>query len=155
MKKGRLLSHTALLRALARDRRNGHRIVFTNGCFDLLHSGHVRTLAYAKSLGDKLVVALNSDNSVRRMKKGSNRPIMPLAARAEVMGALKAVDYVTSFNEPTPGRLIQKIRPDILVKGRDWAAKEIAGRQFARKIVRVPLVKGLSTTKIIEKIRNS
>jgi rfaE bifunctional protein nucleotidyltransferase chain/domain len=140
---------------LTRDRHAKRSIVFTNGCFDLLHPGHIRTLAYAKSLGDKLIVALNSDRSVKRMKKGKGRPIMPLKARAEVMSALRMVDYVTTFNEPTPERLIQKVRPDVLVKGRDWASDRIAGRQFARRVVRVPLVQGLSTTKIIEKIKRS
>lgn len=119
----------------------------------MLHPGHVRTLTNARALGDRLVVALNSDRSVRSMRKGPGRPILSLKARAEVMGALKAVDYVTSFDEPTPERLIKKVRPDILVKGQDWAHGQIAGRQFARKVVRVPMVKGLSTTKIIEKIK--
>lgn len=136
-------------------RREGKALVFTNGCFDILHAGHVRYLNQARSLGDVLVLALNSDKSVRAIK-GENRPIVPEDERAEVMAALACVDYVFLFDDLTPQRIIDAIVPDVLVKGADWGISEIVGRDTVEKaggVVRsVPLVQGTSTTSIIEKI---
>jgi len=133
----------------------GKKIVFTNGCFDILHAGHVRYLTQAREAGDVLVVALNSDSSVRKIK-GEKRPIVPQNERAEVISSLKSVDYVTFFNEDTPLALIEYLRPDLLVKGADWREEEIAGRDqvisWGGKIVLIPLVEGASTTNIIKKV---
>lgn len=146
-----VLSAAALTRRLAGMRR-GKTVVFTNGCFDLVHAGHLKVLEWAKRRGDLLVVGLNADASVRRLK-GPRRPILPLADRAALMAALKPVDFVTWFTEDTPHRLIRRLRPDVLVKGGDWSADRIVGREFVKKVARVPLLKGRSTTEIIEKIR--
>lgn len=144
-----------LLQELAILKKKKKKIVFTNGCFDIVHAGHVRYLKKARSLGDCLVVGMNSDSSVRTIK-GSKRPIVPENERAEVLGALHFVDYVVKFNDPTPLKLIEAIRPDILAKGADWAAKDIAGGDIVRKnggkIRRITLVKGRSTTNIIKRI---
>lgn len=144
-----------LLQELAILKKKKKKIVFTNGCFDIVHAGHVRYLKKARSLGDCLVVGINSDSSVRTIK-GSKRPIVPENERAEVLGALSFVDYVVKFNDPTPIKLIEAIRPDILAKGADWAAKDIAGGDIVRKnggkIRRITLVKGRSTTNIIKRI---
>jgi D-beta-D-heptose 7-phosphate kinase/D-beta-D-heptose 1-phosphate adenosyltransferase len=133
----------------------GKKIVFTNGCFDILHAGHVRYLTQAREAGDVLVVALNSDSSVRKIK-GEKRPIVPQNERAEVISSLKSVDYVTFFNEDTPLALIEYLRPDLLVKGADWREEEIAGRDqvlsWGGKIVLIPFVEGASTTSIIKKV---
>lgn len=128
----------------------GKRIVFTNGCFDIIHKGHVRYLKQAKRLGDVLVVGLNSDRSVSLIKPG--RPVNRERDRAEVLEALCMVDYVTIFNEKTPYRLIRTLRPDILVKGGDWKKEEIVGSDIAKETLSLPYVKGASTTRIIEKI---
>jgi len=143
-----------LLRALYLPKRRGRKIVFTNGCFDLLHPGHVQSLERARNLGDILVVGLNSDGSVRRLK-GSPRPILPEDARAEVLAAFECVDYVTIFREDTPLKLIQAVRPDILVKGADYNVSEIVGREFAKKVVRIPIKEGYSTTRILKRIRSA
>ncbi len=136
-------------------RREGQKLVFTNGCFDILHVGHVRYLNQARSMGDALVLALNSDKSVRTLK-GAHRPIVPEDERAEVVAALASVDYVFLFDDLTPGRIIDVIVPDVLVKGADWGISEIVGRETVEKaggVVRnIPLVEGTSTTNIIEKI---
>ncbi len=146
-----------LLARLAADRAAGKRVVFTNGCFDVLHIGHVRLLQLARAEGDVLVVAINSDASVRLLGKGDNRPIHPDHERAEVLAAFAAVDYVTIFPEPTPQEFIDRILPDVLVKGGDWGPDEIVGRATVEahggKVVRVPLVPGKSTTKIVERVR--
>ncbi len=139
-------------------KRNKKSIVFTNGCFDLVHAGHVRYLKKAASLGDVLVVGVNTDASVRRLK-GPGRPLVQLSHRLEVLGALDAVDFVIPFSETTPERLIRRVAPDILVKGSDYRAHEIAGGKFIRgrggRVVRIPLVAGLSTSKLIAKIKKS
>lgn len=136
-------------------RKKGKKVVFTNGCFDIIHAGHVRYLKKARSRGDILVVGLNSDSSVRAVK-GESRPIVPQNERAEVLSALSSVDRIVIFNDPTPIRLIKAIKPDILAKGADWAAKDIVGGDIVRenggKIARITLVKGRSTTNIIKKI---
>lgn len=137
-------------------RRAGKRLVFTNGCFDLLHPGHVSYLKQARSLGDALVVALNSDRSVRRLK-GEGRPILNQQERAEVIAALEAVDYVTIFDEETPRELIAAVLPDVLVKGGDWALDEIVGREEVEaaggRVLSLPYIEGSSTTDIIERIK--
>lgn len=129
-------------------------VVFTNGCFDILHAGHVEILGKAKKLGGVLIVGLNSDSSVRKLK-GPKRPLNSEASRAAVLAGLKAVDYVAVFKEETPERLIEKLRPDILVKGSDYKKDEIVGRHFASRVVRIPLKKGFSTTSLIQKIHAS
>lgn len=144
-----------LQRTLARLRKSGRKIVFTNGCFDLLHFGHVCYLRKAKGQGDILVVGLNSDRSVRQIK-GEKRPIVPERERAEMLAALEFVDYVVLFPEPDPLRLIAALKPDILVKGADWPKGRIVGRELVEKrggrIVRVPLVRGISSTGLIAKV---
>jgi rfaE bifunctional protein nucleotidyltransferase chain/domain len=153
---GKILAQDALIVAVAEAKRNGQRVVFTNGCFDLLHPGHVRTLERARALGDLLVVALNSDRSVRELK-GPGRPVVPEAERAELLAALAAVDYVTLFDDPTPQPLIAQLRPDVLVKGDDWGEGEIVGRAEVEaaggRVVRVPLEPGYSTTALLSRIR--
>ena len=138
-------------------RGEGKRIVFTNGVFDLLHPGHVRYLCHARQLGDALVVGINSDRSVRT-NKGPDRPITPEGERAEILEALACVDKVVIFDDPTPHRLIVAVQPDILVKGADWAADEIVGRDVVEarggRVVRVPIERGHSTSRIIDKIRH-
>jgi D-beta-D-heptose 7-phosphate kinase/D-beta-D-heptose 1-phosphate adenosyltransferase len=130
--------------------------VFTNGCFDILHPGHVRYLGAARKLGDVLVVAVNSDASVRRLK-GGGRPFVRLRDRCEVLAALDAVDYVTSFREDTPQRLIERLQPDVLVKGGDWKPAQIVGSEVVRKrggVVRsLPFARGYSTTDLVKRIR--
>jgi len=154
---GRVLDRTDLREAVRQDRQAGRRIVFTNGCFDLLHPGHVRSLRAARRLGDRLVVGLNSDASVRRLGKGPGRPILAEADRAEVVAALEMVDYVSIFDEDTPLELIRAIEPDVLAKGADWAPDEIVGREvvLARggRIERLPYHDGLSTTELVRRIR--
>jgi rfaE bifunctional protein nucleotidyltransferase chain/domain len=136
-------------------RAAGRRIVFTNGCFDLIHTGHTRYLAKAKSLGDLLIVAVNSDASVRDIK-GEKRPINIEAERMETLAALESVDYVVLFNEPDPHRIIGELQPDVLVKGGDWPIEKIIGRDIVEarggKVVSVGYIEGASTTGIIEKI---
>lgn len=146
------------LRAIRRRRKNKETVVFTNGCFDLLHAGHVRLLRQAKSHGDFLVVGVNSDRSVRRLK-GPGRPILPLKYRIEMLSALEPVDCVVSFSEDTPERLIRAIRPDVLIKGGDWKVRRIAGAGAitARggRVVPGLFIRGLSTTRLIQRIRRS
>ena len=136
-------------------KRTGKKIVFTNGCFDLLHLGHVRYLNAARAEGDVLVVGLNSDRSVREIK-GPTRPVVSEDERAEVLAALACVDFVTLFDEPDPLETIRALLPDVLVKGADWEADGIVGKDVVEehggRVVRVPLTEGASTTKIIEKI---
>lgn len=129
----------------------GKKIVFTNGCFDILHIGHIRYLRDAKALGDLLIIGLNSDKSVSRIKPG--RPINPQGHRAEVLSSLEMVDYVTLFDEETPYELIKFIKPDVLVKGGDWKKEDIVGSDIAKETRSLPYVKGVSTTKLIEKIK--
>jgi D-beta-D-heptose 7-phosphate kinase/D-beta-D-heptose 1-phosphate adenosyltransferase len=136
-------------------KREGKKVVFTNGCFDILHAGHTRYLREARKLGDALILALNSDSSVRSIK-GPMRPIVPEAERAEVVGALDSVDYVTVFDELTPLELIELLRPDVIVKGGDWAEKDIVGAETVRKwggrVAIMPEIEGASTTNIIDKV---
>ena len=136
-------------------KREGKKVVFTNGCFDILHAGHTRYLREARKLGDVLILALNSDSSVRSIK-GPMRPIVPEAERAEVVAALDSVDYVTVFDELTPLELIEFLRPDVIVKGGDWAEKDIVGAETVRKwggrVAIMPEIEGASTTNIIDKV---
>lgn len=133
-------------------------VVFTNGVFDILHPGHVRYLQAARALGDKLIVAINSDRSVRELGKAPDRPINPEHERAEVLRALACVDEVVIFDEADPHTIISKIQPDILVKGADWGADAIIGRDVVEakggKVVRIPLAAGYSTTAIINRVRS-
>lgn len=148
---GTILTRNDLQSTLHRLRREGKKIVFTNGCFDLIHIGHVRYLREAKKRGDVLLVGINSDSSVALIKPG--RPIIPEDQRAEVLAALEMVDYVTLFDEPTPYKLIERIQPDVLVKGGDWKGEEIVGSDVAGETFTVPYIEGVSTTKIVEKIK--
>lgn len=155
---GKIRPRSELAGLLADRRARGDRIVFTNGCFDLLHIGHTRYLEAARAFGDLLVVGVNSDTSVRALNKGSDRPVVPEAQRAEVVAALGCVDYVVIFEEPDPAKLIAEVRPDVLVKGGDWAPDRIVGRDVvgARggQVRTVPLVPGVSTTAMVRKIRD-
>lgn len=136
-------------------KEEGKRVVFTNGCFDILHLGHIRYLEEAKGLGDCLVVAVNSDSSVRAIK-GDKRPLVPEQDRAEVLAALSCVDYVSIFCESDPGRIIGRLVPDVLVKGSDWKKNEIIGRETVEnaggKVIRIKEAKGKATTNLIELI---
>jgi D-glycero-beta-D-manno-heptose 1-phosphate adenylyltransferase len=155
---GKIVSQEELVQVTAREKRGGRRVVFTNGCFDLIHPGHVRCLAEARALGDLLIVAINSDRSVRG-NKGPERPLVPEQDRAEVMAALASVDYVTIFDEPTPRELIARVLPSILVKGADWAPEQVAGREEVEaaggRVVSIPLASGYSTTNLVNRIRNA
>lgn len=140
-------------------KREGRRIVFTNGCFDLLHIGHTRYLQTARTLGDLLVVGVNSDASVRALNKGTERPIVPEDQRTEVLAALACVDYVVVFDEPDPGSLIAALQPDVLVKGGDWPPDQVVGRETVTarggRVEIIPLVPGISTTALVERIRTT
>ena len=153
---GEVLARSELTRRVEALKRDGRRVVFTNGCFDILHPGHVRMLEKARSLGDALIVGINSDASVQEIK-GPQRPLIPEAERAELLAALAAVDFVTVFDEPTPRELIAAILPAVLVKGSDWGADEIVGREEVEaaggEVISIPLEVGYSTTKLIERIR--
>jgi rfaE bifunctional protein nucleotidyltransferase chain/domain len=151
----KILSWEALKNEVEYRRRRGEKIAFTNGCFDILHVGHIRYLEEARKAGDFLILALNSDASVRAIK-GEKRPLIPEQERAEVVASLAAVDYVTLFDETTPLKLIEYLRPDCLVKGGDWPEEAVVGRDAVRswggRVVLVPVVEGASTTNIVEKI---
>lgn len=151
----KILTREELKQALDLRRKEGTTIVFTNGCFDILHVGHVQYLQEARRMGDLLVLGLNSDTSVRAIK-GDKRPLVPQAERAEVVASLTSVDYVTLFDETTPLRLIEYLQPDCLVKGGDWKEASVVGGDLVRarggKVVIVPLTDGASTTNIVEKI---
>lgn len=155
---GKIVSQEELVQLAARERRAGRRVVFTNGCFDLLHPGHVRCLADARALGDILVVAVNSDRSVRG-NKGPERPLVGEQDRAEVLAALASVDYVTIFDEPTPRELISRVLPSVLVKGADWPLEQVAGREEVEaaggRVVSIPLAPGYSTTNLVQRIRHA
>ena len=142
----------------ARLRQSGKRLVFTNGCFDLLHVGHVRYLAAARALGDALLVAINSDRAVRELK-GAGRPVMNESERAEMLAALGAVTYVTVFDEDSPRALIAALLPDVLVKGGDYALDEIHGREEVEaaggRVLALPFIEGASTTSLIERIKSA
>ena len=146
----KILDRKGIQKLSSRLRAEGKKIVFTNGCFDILHAGHVRYLRQARRLGDVLIVGLNSDRSLYAIKPG--RPINSEKNRAEVLAGLAAVDYVVVFSEKTPYTLIKALKPDILVKGGDWKKEDIIGSDIAKETFSLPFVKGISTTRIIEKI---
>ena len=152
----KILSPVAMLGERQRLRAAGVRVVFTNGVFDLLHVGHVRYLAQARALGDALIVAINSDRTVRELK-GADRPIFEQGERAEILAALKHVDYVTIFDDISPRSLIATLLPDVLVKGGDYQLDQIHGREEVEaaggKIISLPFVDGASTTTLIEKMK--
>lgn len=151
-----ILNREELQRARARLRAEGRTLVFTNGCFDILHVGHVRYLSEARRLGDALLVAINSDASVRALK-GAGRPVLNESERAEILAALSAVDFVTVFEEDSPRALISEVLPDVLVKGGDYNLDEIHGREEVERaggrVLSLPFVEGASTTGIIERIK--
>jgi len=153
----KIVSLAALRRIVRRAKARGRRVVFTNGCFDLLHAGHVTLLERAKRHGGLLVVGLNSDRSVRALK-GRGRPIVPQRDRARLLAGLASVDHVVIFNERTPARVIARLLPDILIKGADWSSGAIVGaaavRRAGGRVIRLPLVKGQSTSQLIARIRS-
>lgn len=155
----KVLPQEELVSVIASERAKGRRIVFTNGCFDLMHVGHTRYLQTAKSMGDLLVVGINTDASVRHLEKGQDRPIVPESQRAEVLAALGCVDFVVLFAEPDPGRLIATIQPDVLVKGGDWTPEKIVGRDIVEArggvVHIIPLVPDMSTTALLQRIRST
>ncbi len=148
---GNILSHRELKKRIEQLKGEGKKIVFTNGCFDILHIGHIRYLKEAKGFGDVLIVALNSDLSVSKLKPG--RPIIPERQRAEVVASLKTVDFVTIFEEDTPYELIRYLNPDVLVKGGDWKKEDIVGSDLVKEVYSLKYIKGISTTDIINKIK--
>jgi D-beta-D-heptose 7-phosphate kinase/D-beta-D-heptose 1-phosphate adenosyltransferase len=154
----KIKTHPELAALLAEHRRRSETVVMTNGCFDVIHAGHVQFLSFAKSRGDVLVVALNTDRSVRALK-GEDRPVLSEDERAKILSALGDVDYVVLFDEDTPGEIIRQLEPDKLVKGEDWRDKGVVGREFVEarggEVVLAPLVEGLSTSSIIERIKKT
>ncbi|MBU0533616.1 MAG: D-glycero-beta-D-manno-heptose 1-phosphate adenylyltransferase [Candidatus Omnitrophica bacterium] len=142
---------------LLEEKKQNKKIVFTNGCFDLIHQGHIILLQKAKSEGDLLVVAINSDDSIKKLK-GKNRPIFPEYERAEILASFWMVDFVTIFNEETPYKIISGLKPDVLVKGGDWKIAEVVGRDIVEtnggRVVIIPQVESSSTSEIIDKIKN-
>jgi len=151
----KIVTWEELKEQVERVRGEGKKISFTNGCFDILHVGHVRYLREARKTGDLLILGLNSDASVRAIK-GEKRPLVPQGERAEVIASLEMVDYVTLFDDPTPLRLIEYLRPDVLVKGGDWKEESVVGGNAVKsrggRIVIVPLTEGASTTNVIDKV---
>lgn len=138
-------------RIIEKLKKEDKKIVFTNGCFDVLHPGHIKLLKEAKKLGDYLFVGLNSDKSIKKIK-GEKRPILSQNARIEILSAIEYVDYIILFDEPTPYRLIKSLKPHYLVKGADWKKEEIVGKEFAQKVYQVKILKNFSTTLLIKKI---
>jgi len=155
---GKILTRSQAKEIIRKEREKGKKIVFTNGCFDLLHAGHIYLLREAKKEGDILIVALNSDSSVRKIK-GISRPIYPEKERAEILASLEMVDYVVIFEETTPYQIIKELKPHILVKGGDWRINEVVGRDLVEswggKVKIVPYLNGFSTTNIVEKIKKT
>jgi len=152
------LTRTQARKAIEREQKAGRRVVFTNGCFDLLHVGHVRYLEAAKRKGDRLIVAVNADATVRDLK-GPGRPILPLDERMRILAALSAVDFVVDFDEPTPAEILRELRPNVLAKGGDYAIEEIVGRdtvwESGGEVCVIPMTEGLSTTGTLERIKGS
>lgn len=151
-----VLSLEASVERFGREKRNGKKVVFTNGCFDLLHPGHIRSLETARALGDALIVGINSDASVRTLK-GEGRPVLPEQERAEILASLECVDAVVIFEELTPQRVVAELLPDVLVKGGDWPGNQIVGRAEVEAaggtVVLVDVVEGYSTTEILRRIK--
>lgn len=155
----KVVTKEQLVPLLTQARAQRKRIVFTNGCFDLMHVGHTRYLQAAKALGDLLVVGVNSDASVKSLNKSAGQPIVPESQRAEILAALGCVDYVVLFAEPNPHALIRVVQPDVLVKGGDWSVETIVGRDVVEErggvVKTIPLVPGISTTTLIHRIRST
>jgi D-beta-D-heptose 7-phosphate kinase/D-beta-D-heptose 1-phosphate adenosyltransferase len=153
-----VLDRSVAVRRVRASQRLGERVVFTNGCFDILHIGHVRSLTQARACGERLIVGVNTDASVRRLK-GAGRPVLPAAQRAEMLGALACVDWVVLFREDTPLDLIVALRPDALAKGGDWSLDSIVGakevRSWGGRVVRLRQVQGVRTSRIIDRLRRS
>jgi rfaE bifunctional protein nucleotidyltransferase chain/domain len=156
--KSKLVSASHAADIVKKLKRNGKKVVFTNGCFDIIHAGHARYLDKTKQLGDFLIIGLNRDDSVRRLK-GKGRPIMPFSDRASLLSYLTPVDLVVGFSDDTPARLINKLRPDILVKGADYKVSEIVGapevKSWGGIVRRIPLIKGKSSSVLISRLRES
>jgi D-beta-D-heptose 7-phosphate kinase/D-beta-D-heptose 1-phosphate adenosyltransferase len=151
MGREKIIDRSTIREIISRLQSSGKKIVFTNGCFDLIHTGHVRYLAHAKALGDILVIGLNADASVSSIKQG--RPVNPEDQRAEVLAALESVDYVVLFTEDTPYELIKEVQPDVLVKGADWKKEDIVGNDIVKDVRTIRFVEGISTSAIIKKIQ--
>ena len=149
----KLIERSKLDNLLSEYRKENKKIVFTNGCFDILHRGHIEYLQKARELGDLLVLGLNSDNSVKRLK-GNDRPINNETDRAIVLSALECINYISIFDEDTPLELIKIVKPDILVKGGDYKIEDVVGREFTKETVLIDFVDGYSTTNIIKKINS-
>lgn len=155
----RILGRDEAVALVQRLRQQGRVIVFTNGVFDILHPGHARYLADARACGDALIVGINSDRSARSLEKGPDRPVHPELERAEVVAALRVVDAVVIFDEETPFSIVSALQPDVLVKGADWAADAIVGREVVEarggRVVRIPLAAGYSTSSILARLREA
>lgn len=153
-----ILTLEEIILRFGREKRNGKRVVFTNGCFDLLHPGHIESLETARAMGDALIVGINSDESVRTLK-GPGRPVIPAEERAEILASLESVDAVLIFEELTPQRVIAALLPDVLVKGGDWPGNQIVGREEVEAaggtVVRVEMVEGYSTSELLRRIRET
>ena len=153
----KFFTQDALSQILQLQQQQGKKVVFTNGCFDLLHVGHVRYLQYARDLGDLLVIAVNSDQSVQSLNKGPGRPLTPFDQRMEMLAALTCVDYIVKFDESTPLQIIEILQPDVLVKGGDWTIDQIVGKDVVEKrggtVTSIPLITDVSTSLIIERIQ--
>jgi len=147
----KICSTCEIIKVVEKLKKENKKIVFTNGCFDLLHIGHVSLFQKAKTLGDVLIVAINSDASLAQLK-GPKRPLVPQTDRTQILAALSCIDYVVVFNEQTPCELLSKLKPDILVKGGDYKIEDIVGKEFVKEVYRYPLVEGKSTTKLIKLI---
>jgi rfaE bifunctional protein nucleotidyltransferase chain/domain len=155
MSESKILGIDAMREERKKLRASGLRLVFTNGCFDLLHPGHVRYLAAARAKGDRLVVAVNADRTVAALK-GKGRPVVPIRERMEILAALEAVDYVVAFDEDTPARVIEELLPDVLVKGGDWSPDQIVGRDIVEgaggRVLSLPFAEGYSTSRLIARV---
>ncbi len=147
-----------LMKIRSQLKKNGKKVVFTNGCFDLLHSGHIHLFREAKKKGDVLIVAVNDDASIKKIK-GTSRPIFPLKERIEILGAIEEIDYLTSFSEKTPQKIITKLLPDVLVKGGDWKPENVVGKKEVEEaggeVVIIPYLEGSSSSEIIKRIVSS
>ena len=151
MLNNKICSTCEIIKVVEKLKKENKKIVFTNGCFDLLHIGHVSLFQKAKTLGDVLIVAINSDTSLAQLK-GPKRPLVPQTDRTQILAALSCIDYVVVFNEQTPYELLSVLKPDILVKGGDYKIEDIVGKEFVKEVYRYPLVEGKSTTNLIKLI---
>ena len=152
MDQNKIVDRTNIKEIISGLKNEGKKIVFTNGCFDILHAGHIRYLNETKKMGDILVLGLNADESISRLKPG--RPVVPEAERAEVLSALSMIDYIVLFHEDTPYELIKEVGPDLLVKGADWAKEDIVGNDLVKEVRTIQFVEGVSTSEIIKKIKD-